>query len=72
MTIAKSAKQIIKAIGCEHLNLYKGQGYWYFVYSNPNGNMYKDKSVYTMYLGDMSVEAWVEEGKALVALAEQS
>lgn len=70
MTVAKSAKQIIKAIGCEHLNLYRGSGYWYFVYSNESGNVYEDKSIYTMYLGDLSLEQWSEEGKELVATVE--
>lgn len=71
MTVAKSAKQIIKAIGCEHLNLYRGKGYWYFVYTSES-NPYEDKSIYTMYLGDMSLEEWVEEGAALVKLAERN
>lgn len=70
MTIAKSAKQVIKAIGCEHLNLYRGKGYWYFVYSNPQGNQYQDKSIYTMCLGDLSLEEWIKEGQSLVTLTE--
>jgi len=63
-------KQILKQINCKHLDLFKGDGYWYFVYDGfgPGEVLpkYDTRSVYTMYLNDMTLAQWVEEGRALV------
>lgn len=68
---AKSSKQIIKQIGCPHLNLYRGEGYWYFIYDNlSNGGVYDSHSVYVMRLNDMGLDRWVDEGKAFVKKVE--
>jgi hypothetical protein len=49
------------------LALYKGTGYWYFVYDDLDANsIYENQIVYVKYLSNMSVEQWVEEGKCLV------
>lgn len=55
-------KTIINAVGVTGLSLYRGDGYFYFVY-DIGGNSYRDHSVYTMYLNDLPLETWVEEAK---------
>ena len=54
--------QIIKKIGNPHLNLYAGEGYFYFVYDNTDPNQWDDHSVYVYRLHDMSLNQWVDEG----------
>lgn len=68
-----TVKQILKAIGCPHLNLYQGEGYWYFVYSNEaqGGNPYEDKSIPVLRLNHMSLDRWIEEGRELVQQAQE-
>ena len=56
--------QIIKKIGNPNLNLYAGKGYFYFVYDK--GDVFDDRSVYTIRLNDLSLDRWVEEGKELL------
>ena len=64
MTKPFTAKQILKAIGCDKLSFYRGAGYWYFVYDDQaNGGAYGSVSVYCAYLNQMSIERWVEEGR---------
>lgn len=67
---AKSAREVIKAIGNESLNLYRGEGYWYFVFDNVERALYDSESVYTMRLNDMALDRWVEIGKAFAAKVE--
>jgi len=55
-------KQIIKKIGNPHLNLYVGNGYFYFVYDNTDPNQWEDHSINVLRLHDMSLDQWVEEG----------
>jgi hypothetical protein len=62
--------QILRAIGCPFLSLNEGNGYWYFVYSNPNGNIYEDRSIYVYRMNELSLDAWVEEGRGLIEKAE--
>lgn len=61
---AKTVKPILKKINCPHLNLYKGDGYWYFIYDN--GTTYESESVMVIRLNDMTVEQWVDAGEAFV------
>lgn len=68
---ARSAAQIIAKIGCPHLNLYRGDGYWYFVYDIPERNIYETTSVFCKYLNSMALDLWVEDGKAFVAAVEK-
>lgn len=68
---AKSTKQVIKAIGSDKLSLYRGKDYWYWVYDDKT-DRYDSLMVYVMRLGDLSLERWVEEGKAFVAKMEKS
>lgn len=71
MTIAKSAKQILKAINCDKLDLARGEGYWYFVYDDTSKKLYETHSVYCCYLNQMTVDQWVEEGKDFVAKMQE-
>ncbi len=69
MKYAKSAKQILKAINCPHLDLTRGPdgGYWYFTYDDLLTGEYETKSIYCCYLNQMTVDQWVEDGKDFVA-----
>ncbi|WP_428383821.1 hypothetical protein [Nevskia ramosa] len=59
---------ILKAIGCPHLKLHHGNGYWYFVYDD--GKRWHDQSLAVMRLNHLSLDAWVAAGKSAVAAAE--
>jgi hypothetical protein len=65
--------KILKAIGCSilNLNLYKGKGYWYFIYDDLDRNIHASRSVHVMNLSDLSLDRWVEEGKALIEYASR-
>lgn len=58
---ATSVKQILKAIGNEHLDLVRGPGYWYFVYDDRGA--FATHCVMVMRLGQLSVEQWAREGR---------
>ena len=64
--MAISSKQIIKKIGCPHLNLHKGEGYWYFAYDDEERNIFETCSVPVMFLSQMKLDGWVEDGLAFV------
>lgn len=62
-----STSQIIRKIGSRNLSLYKGEGYWYFVYDDcEKNNIWADESVPCFKLNQMSLEQWVEIGKDFV------
>lgn len=61
-----TTRKILKAIGCPILNLYKGEGYWYFVYDDLDRNVFETQSVYTVRLSNLPLEEWVREGKEFV------
>ena len=62
-------KQILDVVGCPNLSLYKGDGYWYFVYDD-GADKFATRSVYAVRLSDLSLETWVAEGRELVAVME--
>ena len=68
------SRDIINKIGCPHLNLRRGSGYFYFEYDTIEAvavdGQYETRSVCVMYLHDMSLERWVEEGKEFVEYME--
>jgi len=66
---ATSVKQILKAIGNKNLNLYRGDGYWYFTYDD--GRLYETYSVMTMYLSRGTLEDWVDEGRQFCRRVER-
>jgi hypothetical protein len=71
MTTAQriTTKQILNAIGCKHLNLYKGSGYYYFSYDDGK-QRYETHSVVVCALSHLSLENWIAEGRELVARME--
>lgn len=72
---AKSAAEIIRAIGCKHLSLHRcaGHGYWYFVFDDldSGGKRYETESIYCVRLNDMALAKWIEYGKSFAARMEQ-
>lgn len=68
MTI--TSKQIIKRIGCPKLDLYKGEGYWYFTYDDEENNIFETSSVPVMYLNQMRLDLWVKDGLDFVKSVE--
>lgn len=57
--------QIIGAIGNPHLQLYRGDGYFYFTYDNGKEGdemVYQDHSVYVYRLNHLSYDQWIAEG----------
>lgn len=55
---------IVNAVNHPHLNLYKGKGYWYFVYDD--GCVYQDRSVYVYRLNELTLEQWQDEAAELI------
>lgn len=55
-----------------YINLYKGEGYWYFVYDDPVNCIYRTRSIYTYRLNDFPLEFWIEEGNDLVKEIENA
>lgn len=70
MSTAASAALILKKIGNPCLTLHKGAGYWYFMYDDTARKIYETRSVYVMFLTQMSVEEWIEEGADFVRWVE--
>lgn len=65
MTITTA--QIIKMIGCDKLELCKGDGYWYFIYDDLlETGLYGDKAIPVNNLNHMSIDQWVAEGQELI------
>ena len=55
-----------------YINLYMGSGYWYFVYDDPNGDIYRTRSVYVRCLNVFTLDQWIEEGKDFVKEIENA
>lgn len=60
---------ILKTIANPSVALYRGEGYWYFIYDD-GGERYESYSVYTMRLSDSPAERWVEIGRQFAADVE--
>ena len=58
--------QIIKKIGNPNLNLYEGEGYFYFVYDDGKWWRYEDQSVYVRRLNHLTLDQWVEHGQSFI------
>lgn len=58
-------KTILSKIAEPNLSLYKGQGYFYFVYDDGN-KVYKERCVMVNVMNHLSLDSWVYEGKCLV------
>ena len=57
---------IVNKINNPHINLYQGEGYWYFIYDD--GCAYRDRSVCVKRLNDLSLEQWCDEADELIWL----
>ena len=69
-----TAKKIIKAIGHPHLNLYRGEGYQYFVYDNGKDGyemVFLDYSVYVNRLNHLSLDQWISYGNDCIKEVEK-
>ena len=53
--------QIIGAIDNPHLQLYRGDGYFYFVYDDGK-DRWEDHAVYVYRLNHLSYDKWIAEG----------
>lgn len=62
--------KILKEINNECVSLHKGDGYYYFTYDD--GVHYETRSVYVMYLNQLSIEYWVAEAQNLIELFEEN
>ena len=60
------ATQVTKAIGCPHLELVQGEGYWYFVFDDKSRELYDTHTVNVFRLRHLSLSQWVEEGQKFV------
>lgn len=57
-------RKILKELGEQKLGLYKGTGYFYFVYDDVDeSDFYLDHSVSICHLNHMSHEDWIAEGR---------
>ena len=65
-----TAKQVIDKIGNPNLALYKGEGYWYFIYDDKPNSVYGSHSVCVMYLNSTEIERWIDIGKRFAAHME--
>lgn len=63
------AKQVTDYVGCPHLELVQGEGYWYFVYDDQRGK-YETHSVQVLRLNHLSMVEWIAEGKEFVSTIE--
>lgn len=70
MTFATNTRQIIKKIGCDKLELVKGEGYWYFCYDDVEKGIWETRSVMVVYLNHLTVDIWVEDGLDFVKEVE--
>ena len=73
-SVMLTAKKIIKEIGNPHLNLYRGEGYQYFVYDNGKEGddmVWMDYPVYVNRLNHLSLQQWVSEGNDCIKEVEK-
>jgi hypothetical protein len=69
-----NTKSILKVLNCKHLALYRGVGYWYFVYDDPTTlGSYHTYSVFVVHLKELTLDRWIEEGTEFLktVLAEE-
>ena len=50
-----------------YISLYKGEGYWYFVYDDPVHCIYRTRSVYVYRLNELTLEQWCESAEELIS-----
>ena len=62
-------KTILDQIAEPNLSLYKGQGYYYFVYDDGD-KVYEERCVMVNVMNHLSLDSWVYEGQCLLAQVE--
>lgn len=64
-------KRVNAALAAEKipLQLWKGEGYLYFLYDK--AGRYETKSVYVCYLNDLPLERWLEEARDFIKELEE-
>jgi hypothetical protein len=65
MITLKRVNDAIKSETSQYIDLYKGEGYFYFVYDD--GKRYSTTSVYVNGINQLTLESWLYEGKAFWA-----
>ena len=61
MLTMKKVNDVIKSETSQYLELYKGDGYYYFVYDD--GKRYSTASVYVNTLNQLPLTSWIYEAK---------
>ena len=67
---AATRAAILKGIACPKLDIAKGEGYVYFIYDDEPAGLFDTHSVMVPRFNELSLEAWIEEGRAFVARME--
>lgn len=67
---ATRTSQVTRKLNNKYVELVRGDGYWYFVYSDVARNIFDSESVYTMRLNDLTVAHWVEIGEKFISRIE--
>lgn len=67
-----TTRRILKEADCNKLDLAKGEGYWYFIYSDKENNLYATHSVYTVQLNALTLEQWKDEANEFLATLKTS
>lgn len=66
---AKSTKQVLDALRNDKLSLYRGDGYWYFVYDDGD-KIFETQSVYIKYLSSLELSDWLAIGRDFIDRVE--
>jgi hypothetical protein len=66
-----TVKAILRAIGNDKLELFRGNGYYYFTYDDLEVNkIWADESVYVCRLNHLDLNRWIEIGKEFINKVE--
>lgn len=52
------------------MNLYKGEGYWYFTYEDEENNIFETSTIHVMYLNQMRLDLWIKDGLDFIRSVE--
>ena len=63
---------IVNAVNHPHLNLYKSENCWYFVYDNADAGIYENRTVYVYRLNELTLDQWIDEGNDFVKEIENA
>ena len=63
---------IVNTVNNPHLNLYKSEDCWYFVYDNADAGIYENRTVYVYRLNELSLDKWIDEANDFVKEIENA